>query len=103
GGRYSEFGNGITVGPDGTAYAAGETGSDDFPTTPGAFDQTFNGGNFDVFLTHVNAAGTALVSSTYVGGRTEDIGYAVALDPSGNAYLTGSTNSVNYPTTPGAY
>jgi hypothetical protein len=58
---------------------------------------------WDVFVTKLNATGTALVYSTYIGGSGHDYGYAIAVDGSGNAYVTGVTNSTNYPVTPGAF
>jgi hypothetical protein len=54
-------------------------------------------------VTKLNATGTALVYSTYLGGGAEDRGYAIAVDGSGNAYVTGYTWSINYPVTPGAF
>ena len=55
----------------GSAYVTGEYRSADFPTTAGAFDTTWNGGNVDAFVTKLNPAGTALVYSTYLGGSGE--------------------------------
>ncbi len=106
GGR-SEEAYGIAVDGDGNAYVAGKTDSDDFPTTPGSFDPTFNG-NTDAFVTKLNAAGSALVYSTYLGGSGEassgtDGGIGVAVDGTGNAYVTGWTGSEDFPTTPGAF
>jgi hypothetical protein len=102
GGVYNDYGYGIAVGPDGTAYVTGETQSGDFPTTPRAFDPTGNGGN-DSFVTRVNPNGSALAFSTYLGGSADDFGSAVAVDAGGSAYVVGSTDSSDYPTTPGAY
>jgi hypothetical protein len=102
GGNGYEEGRGIAVDGSGNAYVTGVTGSTNYPVTPGAF-QTRNGGVADVFVTKLNAAGTALVYSTYIGGSIEDVGYAIAVDGSGNAYVTGVTGSTNYPVTPGAF
>jgi len=82
------------------AYVTGRTLSADFPVTAGAFDTTFGGD--DAFATRVNASGTALVYSTFIGGSSLDQGRAIAVDTSGNAYLTGDTRSFDFPTTPGA-
>ena len=66
----------------------GSTCSTDFPTTAGAFDTTFNGGD-DAFVTKLDASGAALVYSTYLGGSGDDHGYGIAVDGAGNAYVTG--------------
>ena len=74
-----------------------------FPTTAGAFDTSSNGGG-DAFVTKLNAAGSALQYSTYIGGATAgDSGIAIAIDEAGSAYITGSTGSTDFPTTAGAY
>ena len=96
-------GFGIALDGAGNAYLTGDTASADFPTTPGAFDTTYNGG-YDAFVTKLDASGAALVYSTYLGGSggpTE--GYGIALDGAGNAYLTGYTDSADFPTTAGAF
>jgi hypothetical protein len=90
------------VDGSGNAYVTGYTNSPDYDVTPGAF-QTTNGGYVDVFVTKLNAAGTALVYSTYIGGISDDYGNAIAVDGSGNAYVTGYTYSTDYDVTPGAF
>ena len=95
-------GAGIAVDSAGNAYVTGFTFSTNFPTTAGAF-QTTNGGGTDAFVTKLNAAGTALVYSTYLGGSGNDDGHGIAVDSAGNAYVTGFTISTNFPTTPGAF
>jgi hypothetical protein len=104
GGGGDEWGNAIAVEVDGrgNAYVTGVTGSLNYDVTPGAF-QTTIGGSGDVFVTKLNATGTALVYSTYIGGSNNDVGYGIAVDGSGNAYVTGYTNSTNYDVTPGAF
>ena len=99
GGINLDEGSGIAVDATGAAYVTGRTGSPSFPTTPGAFDTTHNG-NDDVFVTKLNAAGSGLVYSTFVGGSVADMGKAIAVDATGAAYLTGITASANFPTTP---
>ncbi len=84
----------------GNAYVTGYTWSPDYDVTPGAFQTTNNG---DVFVTKLNATGTALVYSTYIGGGRDERGYAIAVDGSGNAYVTGYTESTNYDVTPGVF
>lgn len=96
-----EQGYAITVDANGNAYVTGNIGSGDFPTTPGAFDVSANG--TDVFVTKLNATGTALVYSTFMGGNGQDFGLAIAIDATGNAYVTGYTNSGNFPVTVGVY
>jgi hypothetical protein len=102
GGSGEDRGNGIAVDGSGNAYVTGETSSTDYDVTPGAF-QTTNGGSVDVFVTKLNAAGTALVYSTYIGGSGSEVGYGIAVDGSGNAYVTGVTSSADYDVTPGAF
>jgi hypothetical protein len=97
-----EVGYAIAVDGSGYAYVTGFTDSPDYDVTPGAF-QTTNGGRWDVFVTKLNATGTALVYSTYIGGSGSDVGRAIAVDGSGNAYVTGTTSSPNYDVTPGAF
>jgi len=92
---------GIAVDAAGNAYVTGEADSTDFPTTPGAFQPTF-GGNADAFVTKLNATGSALVYSTFLGGSGNDQGLGIAVDASGIAYVTGFANSADFPTTPGA-
>jgi hypothetical protein len=100
GGAGSDAANGLFVDGTGAAYVTGST-SGPYPTTFGAFDTTFNGAT-DAFVTKLNAAGNALIYSTYLGGALRDIAYDVAVDPAGNAYVVGGTSSVNFPTTAGA-
>lgn len=87
----------IAVDESGAAYVVGGTISADFPTTPGAYDRSHNG-DFDVFVAKLSPAGTALVYSTLVGGRSGDTGTSIALDATGNAYVTGFTYSDDFPT-----
>ena len=93
--------SGIAVDHAGNAFVTGLTYSSDFPITPGAFDTTFAGG--DVFVTKLLASGSALAYSTYLGGSANDAGNGIAVDSAGSAYVTGSTASSNFPTTPGAF
>ena len=103
GGSGYDVGQGIALDSLGSAYVTGVTSSADFPTSVAAF-QIALAGSFDAFVTKLNLAGSApLVYSTYLGGDSDDRGYAVAVDSSGSAYVTGYTTSTNYPTTPGAF
>ena len=87
-------GNGIAVDSVGNAYVTGETSSTEatFPVLVGP-DLTYNGGPNDAFVAKVNAAGTALVYAGYIGGSGDDLGYGIAVDGVGNAYVTGETTS----------
>lgn len=106
--------NGIAVDGAGNTYVVGFTdsipataapnsvGSSPFPTTAGALQTTFGGGARDGFVTKLNAAGNAILYSTYLGGSAEDRATDVAVDADGNAYVSGFTVSTQFPTTPGA-
>ncbi|TMI08125.1 MAG: hypothetical protein E6H40_12740 [Betaproteobacteria bacterium] len=96
GGSSGDEGFGIAVDAAGSAYVTGGTGSADFPTTAGAFQTTYGGG--DAFVTKLNATGTALVYSTYLGGSGNDYGSGIAVDAAGSAYVSGSTSSTDFPT-----
>src|SRR5205085_8191781 len=99
GGASDDFGSGIAVDTQGNVYLTGYTGSSaDFPIInaaqpkPGSSD----GLGFDAFVTKLNAAGSALVYSTFLGGRGRDFAYAVAVDAQGNAYVAGETDSPDF-------
>ena len=104
------YGYGIAVDASGNAYVTGLADSSNFPITSGAFQTTFEGicGDTheyfecnDVFASKFNPAGSALIYSTYVGGS---LGHpSTAVDASGNIYVTGSTSTINFPSTPGAF
>ena len=104
GGARQDQGQDITVDASGSAYVTGLTGSSDFPTTGGAFDTTLDTGGLalDAFVTKLNPAGSALVYSTFLGGNDSEVGFGIAVDTSGSAYVTGRTSSPNFPTTFGA-
>ena len=100
--RHRVDGLGIAVDTSGNAYITGITASSDFPTTAGAFQTTF-GGAFDAFVTELNSTGSGLIYSTYLGGSSDEDGFGIAVDTSGNAYVTGYTESSDFPTTAGAF
>jgi Beta-propeller repeat len=100
GGSAFDAGLGIAVDAAGAAYITGNTLSVDFPTTAGAFDTSFNGFG-DAFVTKLNPAGSALAYSTYLGGST--FGNDIVVDSQGAAYVTGQTDSTDFPTTAGAF
>jgi Beta-propeller repeat len=101
GGSGSDGGNGIVVDSSGNAYVTGFTTSSDFPgVTSGSVQSTLRGPE-NAFVAEINAGGTALVYSTYLGGSGSfflgDSGTAIAVDSTSNAYVTGFTNSSNFP------
>lgn len=96
GGDQIEQAEGIAVDTDGNAYVTGSTTSTNFPTQ--APFQGSLGGGFDAYVAKLNAAGSALVYSTFMGGSANDFGAAIALDGTGRAYVTGETHSTNFPT-----
>lgn len=102
GGNAGCHGRGIAVDNDGNAYIVGYVYSPDFPTTVGAY-QTTLGGGFDAFVVKLNTVGSRLVYSTYLGGSNNEAGRGIAIDSNNNAYVTGDTNSTNFPITNGAY
>jgi M6 family metalloprotease-like protein len=97
----ADCGYGITVDNSNKAYVTGCTAASNFPTTTGAFDQTYNGG-WDAYCTKLNAAGSALEYSTFLGGTSNEYGRGIAVDGPGYAYVVGSTQSSDFPTTSNA-
>jgi hypothetical protein len=97
GGSGAEEGDGIAADSAGNAYVVGITTSINFPTA-NALQPSFGGGFNDAFVAKINASGSALVYSTYLGGNGNDLGYAIALDSARNVYVTGETISTNFPT-----
>ncbi len=97
GGTVTDSAYGIAVDSAGNAYITGYTSSTDFPITQNAYQPTSNG--LDAFLTKLNATGSTLLYSTYFGGTVNDYAYGVAVDGSGNAYITGNTgqNGTGFP------
>ena len=100
GGESEEEALDITVANDGSAYITGSTSSEDFPKVNAS--QPNFGGLQDAFVAKLNPTGSAITYSTYIGGSGQDGGFGVALDNSGNAYVTGSTNSPQFSALPGS-
>jgi len=92
----------ISLDPENNAYVTGYTSSSDFPTTPGAYDNTYNG-FWDVFCFKLAPGGSYLSYSTFIGGEDHDVGYDIVLDPGNNAYIAGRTRSGDFPTTTGCF
>lgn len=87
----------------GNCYIVGGTSSANLPVTPNAFDSSLNG-SIDAFVSKLSADGTQLLYGTFIGGTgVVEPANAVAVDPQGNAYITGYTSSTDIPTTPGAF
>ena len=103
GGENYDDAHSIAVDGAGNAYVAGATRSLTFPTTPGAYDPSYNLGQFDAFVAKFDADAAVLVYSTYLGGNGDDEAMAIAVDAFGNATVTGWTTSVDFPATPGAF
>ncbi len=96
GGSNDSFGQKTVVDDAGNAYITGRTSSLDFPTKD-ALQPTYGGGSDDAFIIKINAEGSAVIYSTYLGGSGNDRGRAIAIDSAGNAYVTGRTNSLDFP------
>ncbi|MGA9752503.1 MAG: SBBP repeat-containing protein, partial [Acidobacteriota bacterium] len=98
GGTGNDYGQRIAVDASGNAYVVGYTSSNPFPGTAGsAIQPAYAGGTNDAFVTKIDPAGTTILYSTYLGGSGDDEAYGIALDGNGDAYITGGTNSPNYP------
>jgi len=98
GGSSGNLAAGIALDSSNNAYVAGITVSSDFPTTTLVVQPSFGGGSEDGFVTEVKADGSAWVYSTYLGGSGADDALGIAVDAAGEAYVTGDTNSSNFPT-----
>jgi hypothetical protein len=96
-------GRAMALDSEGNLVLVGWTYSDGFPTTPGAYDRRM-GGASDACVAKISATGSALVWSTFLGGDAEgETGWGLALDPTGDVFVTGRTWANDFPTTPGAF
>jgi uncharacterized protein (TIGR03437 family) len=101
GGSGDTFGGSVAVDSQGNAYLAGSTDAADFPVTSGAFQKSV-AGNANAFVVKVNGAGSDLVYGTLLGGSATDRASGLAIDAAGNAFVSGSTFSTDFPVTPDA-
>ena len=102
GGSGNDYGAGIAVDSSGNAYVTGQTSSANFPTTIGAFRTSQPNANQAAIVTKLNSTGTALLYSTYLGGSRSDYATAIAVDSLGQASVTGSADSYDFPVTANA-
>ena len=103
GGTAWESAYAVAIAPGGDVVVAGQTGSSNFPTTPGAYDPTYNGFAFsDVFVSRFAADGTSFVFSTFLGGTQGEEARSVSVDDDGRVAVAGTTASSGFPTTAGA-
>lgn len=103
GGTGSELGRGIVVTDTGHTYITGYTSSSDFPTTPGAYQPTLNDGSNDIFVAKLNPEGAGMIFVSYIGGSNDDRSNDIAVDSAGDIYVTGYTNSSDFPITSSAF
>jgi len=97
GGNGGDYGYGIAADSAGDAYITGLTTSTNLPVTPGAYQTTGGGTNYDAYVMKINPAGSALIYSTYLGGIGNEVGNGIAVDSSGNSYVTGYTHGAGFP------
>ena len=102
-GGNSDTGQDIAIDSAGNIFVTGSTATTNFPVTPGAYDASYNGGDYDIFVSKFNSDLTQLLASTYLGGTDMDIANGITVDPSGKVFIAGFTNSSNFPVTTGAY
>ncbi len=86
-----------TYGRDGSLYGGGIVFSSGFPTSPGAFQQSYSGGEFDIGIIKLNSSGTSSIYATYIGGNQKEQPHSMFEDAQGNLVIAGRTNSPNYP------
>ncbi len=103
GGSGSDSGNAIALDALGNVFVAGSTHSTDFPVTPGAYQTiNFGGSNGEAFVSVISPSGDTLIVSTFLGGTGGDSATGISVDAFGDTYVTGTTSSIDFPTTPNA-
>ncbi len=100
GGTGDDVGFSIGLDQSDNVYITGRSSSTNYPVTTGAFQPT-NAGSYDAIYSVLNATGTSLLYSTYLGGTAVDVAFVMAVDKLGNSYIIGRTYSTNFPVTPG--
>ncbi|MGH9432920.1 MAG: choice-of-anchor D domain-containing protein, partial [Terriglobia bacterium] len=105
GGSLLDQGQSVALDSNGNAYVTGTTMSTNFPNVPGTIQPSGCGGTClgNVFVMELTPSTSTLVYSTYLGGNGDDTGFGLAVDGSGDAFVTGEATSTTFPTTPGAY
>lgn len=103
GGESSDFAIGLDVDRSGRVVVTGGTASAGFPTTRGALQRQFAGGDLDTFVSKLDSTGSRLVFSTFLGAEATDLGFISFFDASGNVYVEGETGSTAFPTTRRAF
>ncbi|MFO7789171.1 MAG: SBBP repeat-containing protein [Bacteroidales bacterium] len=104
GGTSNDYGRNMGFDQNGKLFITGYTWSGDYPTTAGVYDQTYNGGDYDVFVSRFDSTLTTLEASTFIGGSLFDMGMNLSIEPSsGDVIVTGYVDSNDFPTTAGAY
>lgn len=97
GGSMTDIGVDLAVNAAGEVFVTGMTLSNNFPVTPGSFQPAFNGGQMDVFLTRLDASGSVLAYSTYIGAGSDEYSDAVVINAADEAFVTGYTSSSAFP------
>jgi hypothetical protein len=103
GGKGSDYGKGIAIDTSENIIITGNTNSSNYPVSNNAYDNTYNGNWMDAFLTKLDSNGSFLLFSTFIGGTKMDYSTSVTLDQNKNIYLTGFTESWNFPVTSGSF
>ncbi|HSW49438.1 MAG TPA: SBBP repeat-containing protein, partial [Bryobacteraceae bacterium] len=101
GGRQDDVAQRVAIDPAGNAHVVGATKSQDFPMSMDGFQRTYGGGDRDAFVAKLNPAGNLLAYATYLGGTGDEAARDIALDFEGKIYVTGFTNSRNFPISQG--
>lgn len=103
GAAYFEYPEKMDIDNDGNLIIAGQTGSTDFPTTPNAYDDSFNSGYSDVYVSKFNSDLTEVLVSTFIGGNGQEGCEAICTDSNGEIIVSGYTGSNDFPATTGAF